>query len=122
MGSRFKAVFDKYLKTIHKKKSNSKVFEDCETGIENSKTTSTEPGRKNLPHSIGLKQLGRSIKYMTAAEKREEQKKKAKEAAKIKRAATLAAKNISKDTPAEKTKILAKSASKKNENLEERNL
>ena len=31
----------------------------------------------------------------------------AKEAAKIKRAATLAAKNISKDTPTEKNKILA---------------
>ena len=76
--SRFKAVFDKYLKTIHKKKSFSKVFEDSERGIENSKTISTEPGRKHLPQSIGLKQLGRSIKYMTAAEKREEQKKKGK--------------------------------------------
>ena len=76
--SRFKAVFDKYLKTIHKKKSCSKVFEDSERGIENAKTISTEPGRKHLPQSIGLKQLGRSIKYMTAAEKREEQKKKGK--------------------------------------------
>ena len=76
--SRFKAVFDKYLKTIQKKKSVSKVFEDSEIGIENSKTISTEPGRKHLPQSIGLKQLGRSIKYMTAAEKREEQKKKGK--------------------------------------------
>ena len=57
---------------------NVAVFEDGETGTENSKTISTEPGRKNLPHSIGLKQLGRSIKYMTAAEKREEQKKKGK--------------------------------------------
>merc|ERR1711997_516380 len=55
-----------------------------------------------------------------------EQKKKAKEAAKIKRAATVAAKNISKDTQTEKNKILAKSAvpgtSKQNENSEERNL
>merc|ERR1711981_1285225 len=60
----------------------------------NLKPLCTDGNRKILlPQSMGLKQLGRSIKYMTLAEKREEQKKKAKEAAKIKRANTIAAKN-----------------------------
>ena len=68
---KFKDIFDKYLRTAHKKVSNEAFLQSSPASIESSK-------RVSLPQSIGLKQLGRSIKYMTAAEKREQQKQKGK--------------------------------------------
>ena len=74
--SKFKEVFDKYLQT-HTRKNPVHVCEDNSKKAGLSRSPFTEASRKAyLPQSIGLKQLGRSIKYMTLAEKREEQKKK----------------------------------------------
>jgi hypothetical protein len=71
--TKFKEVFDKYVKAPPRK-SIIRIGEDNSKKVGN---LSTEGNRKSLlPQSMGLKQLGRSIKYMTAAEKREEQKKK----------------------------------------------
>ena len=74
--TKFKSVFDKYVKAPPKKTLNPNS-EDNSKGTGNSKFLCTDGNRKILlPQSMGLKQLGRSIKYMTLAEKREEQKKK----------------------------------------------
>ena len=75
---KFKDIFDKFLKSPSKK-SLFRLGEDTLKSVGASKSHSLDTNKRlNLPQSIGLKQLGRSIKYMTAAEKREEQKKKGK--------------------------------------------
>ena len=77
--NRFKEVFDRYLKVASKKISVQSSEGNCRLA-EHSSSASPEANRKAcFPQSIGLKQLGRSIKYMTLAEKREQQKKKGKD-------------------------------------------
>ena len=63
--NRFKEVFDKYLRAASKKIS-VQTTEGNFRRVGNSCSASPEANRKAcLPQSIGLKQLGRSIKYMT---------------------------------------------------------
>ena len=75
--SKFQNIFDKHLKTQAPKKNARQLSEAFSLDTENGKNFSGQANRRTcLPQSIGLKQLGRSIKYMTAAEKREIEKKK----------------------------------------------
>ena len=75
--SKFQNIFDKYLKTQVPKKNARQSSEAFSSDVESGKNISGQANRRTcLPQSIGLKQLGRSIKYMTAAEKREIEKKK----------------------------------------------
>ena len=75
---RFKGVFEKLLKSANKKVSiNESIIGSKNEMLQNScSSNNNHIKRSSLPHSIGLKQLGRSIKYMTLAEKRDKQKKK----------------------------------------------
>ena len=75
--SKFQNVFDKYLKLQTPKKNHRQSSEALSSNTENDNSPSEQPNRRTcLPQSIGLKQLGRSLRYMTQAEKREMEKKK----------------------------------------------
>ena len=77
--SKFQNVFDKFLKLQTPKKSSRQSNENLSSNAEHFNSQSGQASRRiSLPHSIGLKQLGRSIKYMTQAEKREKEKQKGK--------------------------------------------